>query len=489
MAYRSLFLASSPILIGAPFTYPFFTNLLTAIFIRAGVPFFAAFTIPSWIIVSTGISLLFLFYKLILKSEKMAVLATLLFLLNGGTGIFWVLRNPAKWTESTHISELGIEWISVINSTFIPQRAFGLGFLVGILALLLIFYSWSKSKSGRIPLKIILISGVLLGSLPLLHMHSFATLAIYFAGLVASILFIYKNESFKKLLQQDLRPWLGIGSVAALIAILILVLAYPELSGDQHLWFKPGWMATENHINWFLFWWRNWGLVPLLAVIGFWLTIKSQRKLTPWFTGFFVIFGFGNLFALQPYLWDNTKLFTWSSVGFSALAIITLAKIWQRHRLGKFVAVAIFCFSIASGAYDLAYTLNFKRHQYQMYSAEELTLTKWVKNNTNRDSIWLTSDKHNHWLYNLTGRQALMGYQGWLWSHGYDFEQIASDVSEMYNNPVTNLELFKKYQVNYVVIGPSEKAIYQPDIAGYRELFKTVRTSENFEIFATDHQP
>src|SRR5690349_8980521 len=47
MAYRKLFLDSSPLLIGHPFSYPFFVNLISALLIRAGVPFFSAFTWPS----------------------------------------------------------------------------------------------------------------------------------------------------------------------------------------------------------------------------------------------------------------------------------------------------------------------------------------------------------------------------------------------------------------------------------------------------------
>ena len=89
LAERSLLLESSPILLGAPFTYPFTVNLISALLVRAGVPFFAAFTVPSFLIVSTGITLLFVLYRHWLDTPKQAMAATVLFLCNGGVGIQW----------------------------------------------------------------------------------------------------------------------------------------------------------------------------------------------------------------------------------------------------------------------------------------------------------------------------------------------------------------------------------------------------------------
>src|SRR5690348_15586885 len=49
MAYRKLFLDESPLLLHAPFRYPFACDLLSALLIRAGAPFFASFTWPSYV--------------------------------------------------------------------------------------------------------------------------------------------------------------------------------------------------------------------------------------------------------------------------------------------------------------------------------------------------------------------------------------------------------------------------------------------------------
>jgi hypothetical protein len=483
MAHRSLLLEHSPILLDAPFSYPFLVNLISAVLIRAGVPFFAAFTIPSWIFVSAGISLLLVFYKLVLKTEIKAIAATTLFLLNGGTGIFWVLKNKDKWQEATHIKELGIEWISIINSSLIPQRAFGLGFLMGILSLVLLYLAWQKTE--KIPNKVIITCALLVGGLPIVHMHSFAALAIYFGSLFLTIVAISKPGSSIKSIIGKMKPWTIFGLLTGGVALGVVSIAYPEFSSNKHIWWKPGWLAGENQLNWFLFWWRNWGLVPILASIGMVLVWAKEPKNLPWFTGFFTIFTFANLFALQPYLWDNTKLFAWVNVGFSALTIITLTKIYQKNFIGKVLCLAIFVFSISSGAHDSLYTLNFSKHEYMMYSKEELDLSEWVKESSQLESIWLTSDTHNHWLYNLTGRQPVMAYQGWLWSHGYDSTKIAADVRKMFENPIQNLDLFQKYQINYVVISPKELSSYAIKTADFEQNFKIVKSSDSVIIFST----
>lgn len=478
MAERSLLLKNSPILLGAGFNYPFVVNLISAIFIRLGVPFFAAFVVPSFIITWVSVALLFGLFSLWLKSQKQAILATMIFLFNGGTGIFWVMQQENKLVESTHISDLGIEWISVINSTLIPQRSFGLGFLVGLFCLILLFVSWQKNKNLR-PQTIFLVS-VLLGLLPIIHMHTFISLAVILACLV--LVTLQKNPWQKN------KDWILLGISTAIISLINIKIFYPDLLGSSNIRFQLGWMASENSLGIFEFWWRNWGVVPILAVFGLMLSYKKHPKIFPWLLGSLALFVLGNLFIFQAYVWDNTKLFAWASVGFSALTVMALEQFWQKKNLGKALAIFIFSFTIASGAYDAFYTLKFDAHSYQMYSKEEIDLSNWAKSSTDPNSIWLTSDQHNHWLYNLTGRQPIMGYQGWLWSHGYDFESTASDVGKMFSQPAESESLFKKYQIDYIVVGPGERAYFAAKNSDFEKLFEKIKSSENYDIFRAEFE-
>lgn len=481
LAERSLWLRTSPILLGAPFTYPYLVNWFSAVLTKFGVPFFAAFTVPSYLIVSAGITGLFFLYRVWLKQQLLAIAATVLFLCNGGWGIVTVLKDGLLSGEATHHAEQGIHWISIINSMFIPQRTFGLGFLVGICVLLLLYYLWEKQKLSA---PIVVIFAVLLGSLPIIHMHTFAALGIYLSAVLIGLLLLRGNTawSVNKL-------WFALGGGTLFVAMLVMHLFYPELQTGNRLRWLPGWLATEENSNWLLFWWRNWGFVPLLGIGGVVVSFQRHRQLFPWLIASVVLFGVGNLFTFQMYTWDNTKLFAWASVGITALAIIFLNALWQSHRWGRLVAAVLFAVSIAAGLHDAIYTLKFSSHSYLMYSQEELALSEWAKHTTAPNTVWLTSDKHNHWLYNLTGRQPVMGYQGWLWSHGYDYEHIAADVKNMYAAPDEYLALFSEHGISYVVVGPTERKQFNANSAAFENTFIKIKETTTHTIFAVEPQP
>src|SRR5205807_5811999 len=120
-----------------------------------------------------------------------------------------------------------------------------------------------------------------------------------------------------------------------------------------------------------------------------------------------------------------------------------------RAVLGRTLIILLFLFCIASGLIDAWRVIRFDLHTYQMYSKEEMVLATWVKKNTPLDSIWATGDMHNLWLYNLTGRQPLLTFRGWLWTHGYEYQEVERDLGKIYQNPYQSTALLKKYGVDY----------------------------------------
>ena len=88
MAFDKLILLQSPFMIGESFSYPFISDLISAVLARLGVGFFSSFIIPSFIFSITTVWSLFFFYQKIFKSSLTAIIASLLFLLNGGMNVF-----------------------------------------------------------------------------------------------------------------------------------------------------------------------------------------------------------------------------------------------------------------------------------------------------------------------------------------------------------------------------------------------------------------
>ena len=92
-----------------------------------------------------------------------------------------------------------------------------------------------------------------------------------------------------------------------------------------------------------------------------------------------------------------------------------------------------------------------------LYSPSEISVAEWITTNTPEKSIFLTSDRHNHPAL-LAGREVVMGYTGWLWTHGFDYLLVGNDVIKMYQN--ADFDLMRKYNVSYIYVGPDEQKEY-----------------------------
>ncbi len=498
MENRGLLLAESPFLMGAKFSYPFVTNLLSAIVYRFSGDLIYSFLVPSLLLSIFFVWAIYYFFLNLWRSEKKAVMSSTIFLLNGGLGFyyyfkdnlakrpFWdLLLNPLQ--EVTRYDKYQIKWINIIDSMVIPQRAFLLGFPLTILALTFIyqyFFTDSKKKLWKL-----IVPSVILGLMPIIHTHSYLAAFIILSFWSLEDLLNHKKEITKRL-----RQWLIVAGLTALLSLPLISYYFFGQVSHNFSQFFPGWLAKEYQMNWLDFWFRNWLLMPWLAFLGYFLVIKKDLKRVLIFSPFIFIFIIANLFLFQPFAWDNTKLFVWSSLGFSYLAVYVFQAILRKKSDWKFIEPfkiiivgTIFLLTILSGAMDLYYIVRHDLHSHIMYSKEELELTKWIKNNTAKDSIWLTGDKHNHPVFNLTGRQTIFTYRGWLWTHGYDYRETEKDITNFYENPKTNLEFLQKYKVDYLVIGDNERTVWKANEKEFLDTFKLIRQTRTYKIFENQY--
>ncbi len=198
-----------------------------------------------------------------------------------------------------------------------------------------------------------------------------------------------------------------------------------------------------------------------------------------------------NLVLFQPFAWDNTKLLAWAAVGFAALAAYAITQIWRIGQAKslpikiavRFFAVLLFIIMTFSGAIDAYRILKIPSHSYVMYNANELQLAQWVTQNTPVDSIWLTSDQHNHWLYNLTGRQTMMAYRGWLWTYGYNYLPTEKVVRTMFAGGEIGKKLLNQYHVKYIVVGTSERRDFLANENFFDRNFPVIYTLGGTKIY------
>jgi len=501
MAQRGLLLTHSPFLLGAPFSYPFIADLISAILLRNGVSLIDAFTIPSFVFSLLIVTALYFFYNTFFKSRKIAIVATCIFLFNGGIGFYYFIQdifqsatpwftllNPAH--EYTRLDAQGIKWISVIDSMIIPERSFALGFSCALIALTLIFklFFSAHAKKTKVPIWQLTLVGILLGLLPILHTHSFLATFIFLSWwAIIDLLVVPKNERL-----HHFWSWLTIAGVTAAIALPLMKLFFlSNLNSDFFHW-HPGWMAGDFSENWWLFTWKNWGITPILALVSLAVLIRKQAKtrLAWLLLPSFLIFILGNLFLFQPWAWDNTKLLVWFLLGSSGLIAYFLVYFYQLKWTNRLLQstkaiVLLFLFLVvtASGIIDAYRIQRLQLHSYILYADTDIGLANWVKNHTSTQSIWLTGHPHNHWLFNLTGRQSVMAYPGWLWTQGYNYLPVQDDVRVMYEGNERSLPLLAKYQVNYVVIGDNERYDLQANESFFIQHFSIVYQLGTTEIY------
>lgn len=510
----------SPLLINYPYSYPFAGNFLTGLVVRAGMPIITAFRVMGLLISFSAVLACYVFLRTLLKSWKVALLALFLFLTNGGLG-WWLhvqdilgssdmlhtLINPAEYY--THIPTKGLDFINVVHSMLFTQRAYTLGLLVmtASMAWLLHLAKMTDSKNMSITRVIQVVGlGILLGLMPIIHTHSFLFLFGWLAvwsifDLAHTIDMHRKKPDFKSQLLKRVGLWSALAIATTIVASALLFTFFNHNIGSNFIRWQPGWYAPEQGFNVVSYWLWNWGVVPIIGVVSWVLlfirskqakTIKQNLPLLSFGASGIIWFVLCNLIIWQPNIWDNTKLLAWVNLAFSALFAGTVQYIWQytarfssriSRKAVRWLAILVILISSASGLLDIYRVARVDMHTHRLFSAEDLELADWVREHTDPDTTWLASDKHNHWLSNLTGRQVLMAYRGWLWTHGYDYGPVEKDMGQLFENPAENQNLFTAYELDYAVLGPQEITTWQANVSAYNELFPIVKKTRNYTIY------
>jgi len=209
--------------------------------------------------------------------------------------------------------------------------------------------------------------------------------------------------------------------------------------------------------------------------------LKLDKRLKIIYLSFFTLFIAGNIFIFQPYEYDNIKIFTYWFFATSAVVALFLTKLWEKNLFGKIITGLIIPFLIFSSFLDLLHLYFYPGIKFS--NKEDIKAAQFVRENTPSNSIFLTSDRHNHFVPVLTGRQILMGYRGWLWTYGINYGQREMEISKMFSGGKEAKKLLEKYKVDYAVIGPSEKYDFKANESFYSENYPLIFLYQNIKIY------
>ncbi|MBI3282651.1 hypothetical protein HYZ70_01070 [Candidatus Curtissbacteria bacterium] len=453
-------IVDSPIYAGAKPNYPIFADFITAQI--------AKITTIDWALFITtflgGLLVVYiarLFIKNFIRNEKVIFLTLLLFFINGGLGFLYFFQDYATTggsfinfltnlpNEYTDIKEKGYWWINTYLAYFLPQRGFLFAFPITLTSLALLYQGTRKAKSLYF-----LLAGLLSGVLPLVQAHSLFVIFLLSALYFPSLLVISKN---KKELAIN---WIVFAAVTAALALPLFKTISSSDNALSFIRFDPGFTSEEN-IVWF--WTKNLGLfAPVLIAAIIWI-FKNHKHLFFLYLPFLMLFAASNIFIFQPWDFDNTKiLIYWYFASSVLVAYFIYEEFLSQNVLKKAIGSTIVTVMILSGAIDIVRTFT-PPTNYRIFAGKDLEVAQAVKNLTAKDSLFVTASNHNHPIPTLTGRSTLLGFHGWVWSHGLDYQERQEDIKKIYQGGKTSSQLIAKYRVSYVTIGPHERSEFAPN--------------------------
>ena len=409
------FWPANPIFTGESLHYPFGVDLFTAVLVKLGAPI--GIVLP--VLGLAGAAALAV--ALFAWGRGFAVAA---FLFSGGVAGYQLL-----WTGVLEDYQAELAWKNLFLTLFVPQR----GFLYALPAGLLLLWSWRRRVlrgEGGLPA---LVEGLLWGTMPLFHIHSFLFVSVTFA------IWVGAERAFKAALPTFL--WAVVPATWC-----VAQLTSPGRAAS-FVWLKPGWLI-EKH-NALVFLGVNFGL--FLALAAWALAVAVERKsreqlllLVPALGSFALLF----FVMLAPAEWDNTKLMAWSYLlMLPALSELVLDPL--RPALRAVACLALFFSGL------VCVTASLRGPGFEVVRVPERDEVCLSVAALPPDERVATTPTFNHPAA-LCGQALVEGYAGHLWSHGIQYGAVDERLRGLMMGEPDWQQRAKDLRARYLFWGPRE---------------------------------
>jgi hypothetical protein len=486
-AHGDNFPPEDPTYAGVRFTYPFISDVISAIFVRCGAMLPESMFVENIILILSLVGVLHRWTWELTKNRMACGLAPLLLLFGGGFGWVVFVRDAAHRSEGllqflAHLprdytmgsSDLW-RWGNPLTTLLVPQRALLLGLPVAVC----VFTQWwlafqkeedSAENTAEMPLVSdsnaaaalaamnpkpwsyqanqsriprMMAAGAMAGLLPLVHAHTF--LVVIAVASCLGLLF---------------RCWLSWAvfflTAVAVAAPELMWLARGSVKAQSYLGWHVGWESGTHNILWF--WFVNTGaFIPLLVAALLWRDKKYlvQPRVLRYYFPFVLCFIVPNLVKLAPWPWDNIKVLIYWFVASVPLVALVLAFCYRKSCVWRTAACVFFLVLVLAGALDIWRGIG-GTTSYREFDHDQIEFAGEIREKTPARALVLYAPTFNSPVF-LTGRRSLVGYPGWAWSRGLDYTEREETIRRIYKGNLDAAELMRREHIAYVMVGPLER--------------------------------
>lgn len=255
--------------------------------------------------------------------------------------------------------------------------------------------------------------------------------------------------------------------------------------------FFPGSEAL-NLVSWLM----NYGLwLPLIMWVAYaslselrkkissnGLTLSLGEKGTPsWdlavFLYFVILFFVVSFVAFSPWTWDNTKMLLWSVIGTSCY----VWRVFLRNVTMPWRAV-ILLLLVGPSVPSVAREISVQNKGHRLFSAEEYHDALAAKKSIRGITRLAASPEYNHpWF--VAGHPFLMGYGGWVWSHGIDYKDTRKKLGKVMSASRDWESLASELGITHLLWGSRERAAVKKDRHPVQETWKRVWVGPAGELY------
>ena len=281
------------LMVGATMAYPYLADSFATTLYMLELSLPAAMAVSGTILCASVFVGYTLLCAQLCKRRGAVWLAALLLFFNGGLGFFYTLSGTVEngvvttvWDNLRTVMEgyyqtptnqpdpNNLRWVNILCDMLVPQRGILGGWSMLMPALTLILPPLVQRR--RHTSRALILAGLIAGSMPLLHTHSFLALAIASFGFMAYAV----ATAPKGRRAEAFQPFLLYGGIAAALSLpqLINLTFVQATSSDHFLRFQFNWCNNRGGKGlvdpYFWFYIKNIGL-PYLLIL---LSLLQRRK-------------------------------------------------------------------------------------------------------------------------------------------------------------------------------------------------------------------